>query len=120
MNLKCFKTCENWIPLSYCPITIELNLVNDAKLPKIAQGGTSLITATHTSNSWSIKKPVFKANVYSLDESLYAEYAQILETGSLPITFETETMQEQTTSASTEIFTTIVRNVSKLHIFFMF
>ena len=116
MNLKCFKTCENWIPLSYCPIIIELYLVNDATLPIIAQGATADFTATNTSNSWAIKKPVIKATgVYSIDDSLYAEYSNILETGSLPITFETETMQEQTTSASTEIFTTIVRNVSKLN-----
>ena len=53
--------------------------------------------------------------MFILDDSLYAEYAKILETGSLPITFESETMQEQTTSSSTEIFTTIVRNVSKLN-----
>ena len=115
MNLKCFKTCENWIPLSYCPITIELYLVNNATLPIIAQGATSDFMATNTSSSWAIKKPVFKANVYSVDDSFYAEYAKILETGSLPITFETETMQERTASASTEIFTTIVRNVSKLN-----
>ena len=120
MNLKCFKTCENWIPLSYCPITIELYLVNDAKLPIIAQGATADFTATNTSNSWAIKKPIFKGNVYSLDDSLYAEYAKILESGSLPITFETETMQEQTTSASTEIFTTIVRNVKLNRILFHF
>ena len=119
MNLKCSKTCENWIPLSYCPITIELYLVNDAKLPIIAQGDTSVFTATNTSNSWAIKKPVFKANVYSLDDSLYAENAKILETGSLPITFETETMQEQTTSSETEIFTTIVGNVFKLNKIFI-
>ena len=122
MNLKCFKTCENWIPLSYCPITIELYLVNDATLPIIAQGATADFTATNTSNSWAIKKPIFKGHVYSLDDSLYAEYAKILESGSLPITFETETMQEQTTSASTastEIFTTIVRNVSKLNKMFI-
>ena len=120
MNLKCFKTCENWIPLSYCPITIELYLVNDAKLPIIAQGDTTAFTATNTSNSWAIKKPVIKATgVYSLDDSLYAEYAKLLETGSLPITFETETMQEQTTSKSSEIFTTIVRNVSKLNKIFI-
>ena len=119
MNLKCFKTCENWIPLSYCPITIELYLVNDATLPIIAQGATADFTATNTSNSWAIKKPIFKGNVYSLDDSLYAEYAKILESGYLPITFETETMQEQTTSASTEIFTTIVRNVSKLNKMFI-
>ena len=45
---------------------------------------------------------------------MYTEYAKILETGSLPITFEIETMQEQTTSSETEIFTIIIRNVSKL------
>ena len=117
MKLKCFKTCENWIPLSYCPKTIELYLVNDATLPIIAQGAMSDFTATNTSNSWAKKKQSFNGHAYSLDDSLYAEYAKILESGSLPITFETETMQEQTTSSSTEIFTTIVRNVSKLNIF---
>ena len=95
--------------------TVEFYLVNDASLAIIAQGASSKFTATNTSSSWAIKKQVFKANVYSLDDSLYAEYAKILETGSLPITFQNETMQEQTTSKSSEIFTTIVRNVSKLN-----
>ena len=104
-----------YIPPSYCPTTVELCLVNNVTLPIIAQGATADFTATNTSNSWVIKKPVFKANVYSLDDSLYAEYAKILEGGSLPITFETETMQEQTTSSEAEIFTTIVRNVTKLN-----
>ena len=89
--------------------------MNDATLPIIAQGATSDFTATNTSNSWAIKKPIFKGNVYSLDDSLYAECAKILESGSLPITFESEAMQEQTTSESTEIFKTIVRNVPKLN-----
>ena len=63
MNLKCFKTCENWIPLSYCPITIELYLVNDATLPIIAQGASSEFTATNTSNSWSIKNQSLEQQV---------------------------------------------------------
>ena len=58
------------------------------------------------------------ANVYIID-SLYAEYAKTLETGSLPSTVEAETLQEQTASTSSEIFTTIVRNVSKLNILFI-
>ena len=66
------------------------------------------------------KKTVIKATgVYSLDDSLYAEDSKVLETGSLPITLETETMQEQTTSKSSEIFTTIVRDVSKLNKIFI-
>ena len=117
LNLKCFKTCENWIPLSYCPITVELYLTTDVLKPIVNR--TGLFTDANTSITWSVTKPLFKGNVYTIDDSLYAEYAKILETGSLPITFETETMQEQTASTSTEIFTTIVRNVSKLNKLFI-
>ena len=117
LNLKCFKTCENWIPLSYCPITVELYLTSDVLKPIVTR--TGLFTASNTSITWSVTKPLFKGNVYTIDDSLYAEYAKILETGSLPITFETETMQEQTASAETEVFTTIVRNVSKLNKLFI-
>ena len=117
LNLKRFKTCENWIPLSYCPITVELYLTSDVVKPIVNR--TGLFTASNTSITWSVTKPLFKGNVYTIDDSLYAEYAKILETGSLPITFETETMQEQTASASTEVFTTIVRNVSKLNKLFI-
>ena len=117
LNLKCFKTCENWIPLSYCPITVELYLTSDVLKPIVTR--TGLFTASNTSITWSVTKPLFKGNVYTLDDSLYAEYSKILETGSLPITFETETLQEQTASTSTEIFTTIVRNVSKLNKLFI-
>ena len=113
LNLKSFKTCENWIPLSYCPITIELYLTSDVLKPIVNR--TGLFTAANTSITWSVTKPLFKGNVYTLDDSLYAEYAKVLEQGSLPITFETETLQEQTASTSTEVITTIVRNVSKLN-----
>ena len=71
MNLKCFKTCENWIPLSYCPITIELYLVNDATLPIIAQGATADFTATNTSNSWAIKSQSLKQQVSIRSTILY-------------------------------------------------
>ena len=117
LNLKCFKTCENWIPISYCPITVELYLTTDVLKPIVNR--TGLFTDTNTSIEWSVTKPLFKGNVYTIDDSLYAEYSKILETGSLPITFETETLQEQTASTSTEIFTTIVRNVSKLNKLFI-
>ena len=117
LNLKCFKTCEIWIPLSYCPITVELYLTTDVLKPIVNR--TGLFTATNTSIEWSVTKPLFKGTVYTIDDSLYAEYSNILETGSLPITFETETLQEQTASTSTEIFTTIVRNVSKLNKLFI-
>ena len=55
LNLKCFKTCENWIPLSYCPITIELYLTTDVLKPIVNR--TGLFTATSTSITWSVTKP---------------------------------------------------------------
>ena len=117
LHLKCFKTCANWISLSYCPITVELYLTTNVLKPIVNRTGLS--PATNTSITWSVTKPLFKGNVYTLDDSLYTEYAKILEQGSLPITFETETLQEQTASTSTEIFTTIVRNVSRLNKLFV-
>ena len=71
MNLKCFKTCENWIPLSYCPITIEVYLVNDAKPPIIAQGTSSLFTATNASISWARKKQSLKQRDFIRSTILY-------------------------------------------------
>ena len=118
-DLKCFKTVDNFIPISYCPITVEMYLCNNASDPIIVGGASSSFTDANTSKLWSITKPLFKGNVYTLDDSLYAEYSKILETGSLPITFETETIQEQTVSENSEIFTTIVRNVSKLNKIFI-
>ena len=46
LNLKCFKICENWIPLSYCPITIELYLTTDVLKPIVNR--TGLFTASNT------------------------------------------------------------------------
>ena len=47
LNLKCFKTCENWIPLSFCPITVELYLTSDVLKPIVTR--TGLFTASNTS-----------------------------------------------------------------------
>ena len=117
LNLKCFKICENWIPLPYCPITIELYLTTDVLKPIVNR--TGLFTASNTSITWSVAKPLFKGTVDTLDDSLHAEYAKQIENVSLPITFETETLQEQTASTSSDIYTTIVRNVSKLNKLFI-
>ena len=77
---------------------------------------TGFFTASNTSITWPVTQPLCKGNVYTRDDSLYVEYARTIENGSLPATFETETLQEQAASTSTEVFTTIVRNVSKLNI----
>ena len=106
-----FFNVSNFIPLSYCPIVIELTLVSDATEPLVNQSAE--FTTTNTSFLWNIEAPIITADVHRLDDGLFAEYAEILEKQSLPITFNSVSIQTQTTSKTTDIFTTIVRNVSK-------
>ena len=107
-----FFNVSNFIPLSYCPIVIELTLVSDPLEP-IAVPNVGDFTTANTSSLWNIEAPIITADVHRLDDGLFAEYAEILEKQSLPITFNSVSIQAQTTSRSTDIFTTIVRNVSK-------
>ena len=107
-----FFNVSNFIPLSYCPIVIDLTLVSDPLEP-IAVPNVGDFTTTNTSSVWNIEAPIITADVHRLDDGLFAEYAEILEKQSLPITFNSVSIQAQTTSRSTDIFTTIVRNVSK-------
>ena len=91
---------------------IELILVSDP-LELIAVPNVGDFANTNTSSVWNIEAPIITADVHRLDDRLFAEYAEILEKQSLPITFNSVSIQTQTTSRSTDIFTTIVRNVSK-------
>ena len=102
-----FFNVSNFIPLSYCPIVIELTLVSDANEPLVNLSGD--FTVANPSFLWNIEQPIITCD----DDGLFAEYAEILEKQSLPITFNSVSVQTQTTSRSTDIFTTIVRNVSK-------
>ena len=106
-----FFNVSNFIPLSYCPIVIELTLVSDPLEPLVNQSAE--FTTTNTSFLWSVEQPLITADIHRLDDGLFAEYAEILEKQSLPITFNSVSVQTQTISRSTDIFTTIVRNVSK-------
>ena len=106
-----FFNVSNFIPLSYCPIVIELTLVSDANEPLVNLSGD--FTTTNTSFLWNIEQPIITCDIHRLDDGLFAEYAEILEKQSFPITFNSVSVQTQTTSRSTDIFTTIVRNVSK-------
>ena len=106
-----FFNVSNFIPLSYCPIVIELTLVSDPLEPLVLQSGE--FTTVNTSYLWSIEQPLITADIHRLDDGLFAEYAEILEKQSLPITFNSVSVQTQTISRNTDIFTTIVRNVSK-------
>ena len=56
---------------------------------------TGLFTADTASITLSITKPVFKADVYTPEESIYAEYAKFLEAGSLPITLKSHAVSAE-------------------------
>ena len=75
---------SNFIPLSYCPIVIELTLVSDANEPLVNLSGD--FTTANTSFLWNIEQPIITCDIHRLDDGLFAEYAEILEKQSLPIT----------------------------------
>ena len=111
-----FFNVSNFIPLSYAPIVIELTLVSDPLEPIVdlnTIGLNNTFTTANTSQIWTIEQPIITADIHRLDDGLFAEYAEILEKQSLPITFNSVSVQTQTLNQSTDIFTTIVRNVSK-------
>ena len=109
-----FFNVANFIPLWYCPIVIELTLVSDATELLVNLSGDFAVA--NTSFLWNIEQPIIPCDIHRLDDGLFAEYAEILEKQSLPIIFNSVSVQTQTTSRSTDIFTTIAaiaRNASK-------
>jgi hypothetical protein len=72
-----------YIPLRYCPLTIELELVNDAKEPIMHHlvddaddpYKDSPFTAANTSLSWRIEGVMAKCDVCTLDNALDNSYA---------------------------------------------
>jgi hypothetical protein len=94
------------IPLRYCPLTIELELVNDFISPIVSyQAGTANstteFTTTNTSLVWNITNVQAKADICTLDNSLDNSYSEHLLLGkSLPINFNTYVSQTQSLLSS--------------------
>ena len=91
------------IPLRYAPITLELELVDDATLPVIDPTiditTTNEFAKSNTSTKWSIDNVQVKCDVCTLDNALDNSYAQHLLSGkSLPISYNTFVSQMQTVS----------------------
>ena len=57
---------EKWIPLRFCPLVIELELVNSATDAVMSLDGTTC-TATNTSTTWNITNPELKCDLCVLD-----------------------------------------------------
>jgi hypothetical protein len=112
---------SKYIPLRYCPLTIELELVNDALEPIIAHGevGADTFTEFNTSVTWQIINVMAKCDVCTLDNALDNSYAEHLLSGkSLPINYNTYISQMQSLLSGTvgqkSVRLNITRSLSRL------
>ena len=104
------------IPLRYCPIQIELELVNsqaDAVSLEVAEGFS-------TGANWDIIDIQCKCDLLELDSSLPNEYASHLLSGnSLPINFNTWNHTNQPTGLDKDFSAHITRAVTRLKSIFI-
>ena len=111
-----------YLPLRYCPIVIELELVNSKYEPilKPYQGNDgSGINVLNTSVEWTISDVQLKCDLCTLDNALDNEYAQhLLEGKALPINYNTYVSQNQAISG-TNISINVSRALSRLKTIFI-
>ena len=110
---------KKWLPIRYCPITIELELCNGANDPVITPDDTTAFTTANTSNDWQIEDVQLKCDLCSLDNAVDNQIADHLLSGkSLPINYGTYISQSQTVSGSA-ISVNVSRAVTRLSSIYM-
>ena len=93
---------QKYIPLRYCPLILEFEIVNDPNEPVVySTTNYSLniadFTLTNCSNEWVISQVQLKCDLVTLDNGLENEYvAHLLAGKSLPINYDTYISQMQT------------------------
>ena len=102
---------EKLIPLRYCPLQIELELVNNS-----ADCCFTGVIDTHTYHSdWDITDIQCKADLLTLDNSLQNEFAShLLQGRSLPINFSTWNHTNQATNGDKDFSAHISRALTRL------
>ena len=117
------------LPLKYCPITIELELVNNFYDPIIsgalANDGRSAVimklglTAANTSSIWQLDNVQIKADIVRMDNQLENEFAQRFLSGqSIPINYSTYISQIQALSGQ-NTSVNVTRAISRLKSVFL-
>jgi hypothetical protein len=107
------------LPLKYCPLTIELELVNNATDVIITPDVDVVFTAANTSADWSIENVQLKCDICNLDNSLQNNYdAHLLNGKSLPINFNTYITQSQAISG-TDVGVSLNRAITRLKSIFV-
>jgi hypothetical protein len=110
------------LPLRYAPITIELELVDDALEPIISnvpdtapEAKPAAFSKATSSFLWSINNVQVKCDVCTLDNALDNSYAQHLLSGkSLPITYNTFISQMQTIAGQDNPLINVSRAITRL------
>jgi len=99
---------DKFLPLQYCPLVLELELVSDPLEPIYSSFQTTAdviaytkaeidFSAANTSISWSIQNVEVKCDLVTLDNALNNSYTEHLLSGkSLPINYQTFSSQMQT------------------------
>ena len=86
---------QKYIPLRYCPLIWEFEVVNDILDPivattAVASADATLYTVANTSLLWMISQVQIKCDLVTLENALENEYAAHLVAGnSLPINYDT-------------------------------
>lgn len=107
-----------YLPLRYCPITFEIEIVGnyeDAVKEPGATGGTAVST------EWDISNVQVKCDILTLDNGLDNEYASHLLSGkTLPISFNSYITQVQSTvSSQTDFSVNVSRAITRLKSIFV-
>jgi hypothetical protein len=102
------------LPLRYCNIVVELEMVNDLTENVISIVGDT-IPAGHFSNTWHIENCQLKCDVLTLDNGLENSYAQhFLDGGKVPIPMTTYVSQSQTLAKQSEESIHVTRSMTRL------
>ena len=107
------------IPLRYCPITIELELVNDATEPVVSYLGGSVFTSSNTTTMWQIQNVQAKCDLLVLDNHLENSFTEfLLNGGKMPLNFNTYVSQMQSilsgTNGQQKVRLNVTRALSRL------
>ena len=107
---------SKYIPLAYCPLTMEFEIVNNKNDPIVTPHTSTKYPVDTTSNSWKIKDIRIVCDVVTLDSGLQNSYAEhVLSGKALPINYGTYVTQFQTLGTDAKNFSlSITRSVTRL------
>jgi len=120
-----FKLCSGvfnqpkLIPLKYCPLTIELELVTNHLDPIVDPATAAGFLTTDTSTNWQISDVQVKCDIVTLDNTLQNNYDSHLLSGkTLPINYNTYITQSQVVSGK-DVSVNMSRAITRLKSIFV-